>query len=299
MNKLYIRTCTECQKEFQSKSQRAKYCCEQCFKNATNRGAKTNYSKRLSKKNCKICNSEFEGTDKKNTCSNCQGKRLQYKTQKKEVRIVCKKCSKLLKTVQKSDIHQSTTQKGGTCDLCKNESRARASERMKKNNPNPLTGRAKPKIIKQTKDQISQRMKEKNPMFQKEIREKTSKTIKERIQNGEITYKTGKEHHNWKGNRDRAQVIRSRLYKLWTLPIMKRDGFKCCSCQKQGGRLEVHHIDPSFREILKKCLENRDINLLTDDEFECLIEDVIEQHKTCLGITYCVDCHKKIDPCRH
>lgn len=294
----YDRKCKVCDTNFSSFSRRAIYCCKECFKAAYKEKSKEGYASRTKQKNCKYCGDLFFGLGQQRLCDECKGKRTSSSKKIKTVFIHCCKCDVLLAEKVKRDIGQSDHQKGATCEKCKNESNIALSERMRENNPNPLTGKAKPKKIKETKEETSLRMKKSNPMFNTETVNKVKHTFKSKIISGEIVYKRGAEHHLWKGNRDRAQTIRTRLYSPWIFPILERDNFSCCNCGKKGGRLEVHHISPTFKEILEKVLHGRDLKNLTDEDFEVLINEVIEAHKDCAGITYCKACHKEIDPCR-
>ena len=138
-----------------------------------------------------------------------------------------------------------------------------------------------------------------NPMFNKEIVIKAKNTLSARIKSGEIVYKVGNAHHLWKGNRDRAQTIRTRLYHPWIKPILEHHKFKCCMCG-DGGRLEVHHEKIPFRDIIKCLLPNNSLEELSIDEFELFIETVIKYHieNNVEGKPYCVKCHKKVDKWR-
>jgi hypothetical protein len=139
-------------------------------------------------------------------------------------------------------------------------------------------------------------MREHNPMFNLDVRKRVSKTYKINSALGLHKIKTGKDSPLWKGNRDRSQIIRSRLYKIWISPILERDNFSCQECGKTNCRLEVHHIIP-FRNILKKFLFEDNIDSIQEDDFFKLCENIENYHKDnySIGITYCVDCHKRID----
>ena len=89
------------------------------------------------------------------------------------------------------------------------------------------------------------------------------------------------------------------MYKAWIRPILERDDFTCCKCGSVGGRLEVHHISPTFQNIVEKILNGRIMDLLSYEEFERVNDQIIEEHKNAIGITYCVSCHKKVDFQRH
>jgi hypothetical protein len=141
-------------------------------------------------------------------------------------------------------------------------------------------------------------MKMNNPVFDPTINAKVRTTYKQRVKDGIIVFRKGKDHWLWKGNRNRCQVIRSRLYRPWIRPIMERDGFSCTRCGNHGGKLEVHHCGKKFEEIVEEVLAGRKMNDLTDVEFELVSGAVIESHKRCEGKTYCPRCHGIIDPQR-
>jgi hypothetical protein len=111
-------------------------------------------------------------------------------------------------------------------------------------------------------------------------------------------FKKGKEHWLWKGNRTFNLTCRSRLYKVWILKVMKRDGFSCVMCCKKGN-LQVHHVR-ELRNIIKIVLELNKISDISvvdknSEIYERLINDVIKEHKLSDGITVCAMCHDKID----
>ena len=148
------------------------------------------------------------------------------------------------------------------------------------------------------KKKRSKLMKKKNPSFDPVVRKKASSTFRKKIKNGLIVFPKGNAHWLWKGNRNRCQTIRSRLYLPWIKPIMERDGFSCIHCGKHGIKLEVHHCDKSFEDIIIEILDGRKMNDLDSIEFEKVSDEVIKYHENCSGITLCVECHKKIDPQR-
>jgi len=141
---------------------------------------------------------------------------------------------------------------------------------------------------------LSIKMKTNNPMKDPVI----SKKVSEILKNREYLIR-GSDHWLWKGNRDRCQTIRTRLYKPWIRPILERDNFTCSKCNKRGGRLEVHHVNPTFREIVDLVLQNRKMDELSNKEFAVVSDEIVDIHKKCVGITYCVACHKQVDRLRH
>jgi 5-methylcytosine-specific restriction endonuclease McrA len=65
----------------------------------------------------------------------------------------------------------------------------------------------------------------------------------------------------------RAEHPTNKKYISWRIGVFKRDNFTCQACEKIGGRLQAHHIQPwvGFKEL---------------------------RYEVNNGITLCVDCHK-------
>jgi ribosomal protein L21 len=149
-------------------------------------------------------------------------------------------------------------------------------------------------------ERARKRMIENNPMVNPEVRAKVRSTVKRKIKNGLITYKRGKDHHRWKGNRKSSFTLRTRV-KPWTKSVLSRDGFKCTKCGRKRG-LEVHHIRP-FKEIVNICVKRLNVLPLNkmaaeSDNFERLAADVVKEHKLVDGITLCRKCHAEVDSLR-
>jgi hypothetical protein len=132
-----------------------------------------------------------------------------------------------------------------------------------------------------------------NPMKNPEICKRAHETMKKR---GNV-FPHGPAHKRWKGNRPFDQVCRTRLYKIWTWPIMQRDGFKCTKCNTTGA-LQVHHVYP-MREILQEAFRYYGLEQAptTDNMsiYETCLEKVLELHKMEHGITLCKKCHGIVD----
>jgi hypothetical protein len=133
---------------------------------------------------------------------------------------------------------------------------------------------------------VSKRMKETNPMKNKNTALKVGKIIKQKYKNGEIKKVIGKDHWLYKGNRGLNLEIRTRLYPAWTKLVLERDKFRCTKCDKRT-TLQVHHIRP-LRDIIDLFLTKK----LSKEE---LIREVIKEHKLSDGITLCKKCHSEID----
>ena len=79
-------------------------------------------------------------------------------------------------------------------------------------------------------------------------------------------------HWNWKGgiSPENHMLRNSAMYKIWRQAVFLRDNFTCQECNSFGGYLNAHHIKSwsRFPELRFK-INN--------------------------GITYCKDCHIKLD----
>ncbi len=76
---------------------------------------------------------------------------------------------------------------------------------------------------------------------------------------------------NWKGGATplHAKIRTSGEYARWRLKVLERDGFRCVSCGKTGGVLDVHHILPFVKYL----------NL---------------RFSVCNGTTLCKNCHQQL-----
>ena len=220
----------------------------------------------------------------------------------------------------------------GTCESCISESKERLSKRMQEANPmknkcvvdrvskslklyfeenNVVHSLQSKKKIQaslkefwdsekanQLKERFSNRMKEDNPMFHSSVRNSVSKTLKERYANGEISIPKGDKHWLWKGNRSFNLYVRSKLYKQWTIEVLKRDSFTCNNCGVVGGLLHVHHVRP-LRDIiadvlLVEGLESISVSSLKG-KWDALANEVVSSHSIDDGITLCPKCHGILD----
>ena len=178
-----------------------------------------------------------------------------------------------------------------TCTDCKEVNRERSSIRMTVNNPS-YKGRSyeevlktrKPKhvpedIKKRNKEKSSLRMKEHNPMKNPAIKEKMLATRATR----HYTYKTGQEHHLWKGNRTVARQIKL-ILKPWKKRLMAACNFTCTRCGARNCTLNVHHLKP-YREIQAEIFARYGINdpsklALTDEKLVSAFNDNSRSYKT-------------------
>lgn len=255
-----------------------------------------------------------------------------YKTFKQN--LICTNCSLTIKTVEKNITRTPIVEykKYKVCDSCKNKSSNRKSENMKKNNPmfneeirekvsasmkekwktdvefreaalkmlkrNGIRKIGKTTITDDGRKRISERMKIDNPMFNANTREKVQATNKKKDYS---FWPKGEQHWLYKGNRERSQTIRTRLYSKWTFPILEAANFKCERCGVDNVKIEVHHDSESFHNCVTRCSlkYDHDLHLMDESMFELLIQDVIIEHANINGICVCVPCHKIIDNQRH
>lgn len=275
---------------------------------------------------CRDCNNllELTNTSKKKICDECREKNFKnhFKTIIKQ-NILCKKCGSVIKTISKKGSKAKTEIVGNwVCSTCKKEGKFQTVERevlckrcnsfikkefvkktheTKNKNLKELCCSCKEEIKRINCINNSNRMKENNPMKQKNVVEKVKTTLKEKINRNELKYKKGEEHYLYKGNRTFGLECRSKLYKTWIFPILERDCFSCVLC-KSNAELQVHHIFP-LRDIIKTIFEKNKVEFKSayftrekDKElFEKLLNEVVLFHTIDMGITVCKTCHSKID----
>lgn len=288
--------CKICKRIFES--DKPGLVCKEC----KNDKARQDYANQKIEKECKYCGKTFLGTRNSCLCEDCNTTRI-LKPNEVERRVCCPRCGAIIGTkIIKFNFMPDLVIKGThLCPSCKEESRSKISARMKSDeNPSiKINGRKRNKNEGKTRQDIlketSERMRNNNPMKNPETIKKVRNTYAQKLSSGEIKTKKGRDHKNWKGNRKRAQTIRSRLYVPWIFPILEKYEFRCCVCGV-GGRIEVHHEEEPFRDILKKFLGNRILDDLSYDDFEILIDEIIKYHVDgVVGRPYCVEHHKQVD----
>lgn len=286
-----LKKCQFCKNNFETRYKKKNWCNDSKCILARKRQL---YEADVRAKKCK-CGKEFEGTRKSVACEECAYKAKHTANNPKEltiVDIICKRCGELQERKELlRDIYSDKIIKSfSLCRNCLQESIVNRSVNVK-GELNPNYKPNKIVIKKETKLEMSERMKINNPMFRKEVTKKVSNTIKKKIKNGILKYKTGKEHHLYKGNRKRSFILRSRL-KPWIKKWLEFYDYTCYGCKKRGGRLEVHHITP-FRDVISKYTKN--LESLSYEEFESISILIIDEHEKIEGIPVCKECHSKID----
>ena len=198
--------CIICKQEFETRDSRT-VCCKniECRKQYN----RLKYAKDTTECTCMICKKTYLATRKQrhDCCPDCiQSEPHIFKNQV-EQKHCCRQCKKVLFTKIKNvtqNIPEFVYDK--TCDDCKEKNKQAASKRMMLNNPSyknksysSIEDAKATKKLKQenkrkykTKDEMkaafSERMKQNNPMFNIDSRQKARETLKKRIEAGEITY---------------------------------------------------------------------------------------------------------------
>lgn len=293
-----IKNCKICNIEFNAR-EKATVICKNKICVSTYR--KEKYANRLLLKNCKICNKEFSGTKKAFVCSiECKET---PKDKKYEIiqTINCKYCNCFINTkIKKVNIfgkNTVATEIKRVCIECKTKNFKDWGERQTgENNTNWKEIKSTKRNRKYTDDERKIKMSIYNPMKNKDVADKVSKTLKLKYENGEIIRPLGKLSPLYKGNRTRSYSIRDRL-KEWKVRHLKECDYTCQRCLKRGGKLEVHHETP-FRELLKLELNGRILEDISYEDFEILCTNIVEQHKNIKGTVLCIPCHKIIDEYR-
>jgi len=252
------------------------------------------YITNLKLKTCHICNSTFNGTRHRKTCSpECTRKSKLNGMVKVFHRKFCKDCNILIsEKIKFGSLAKEINNNNKRCKKCSDINRHNWYI-----NRNKIKSEANKKSNGKKMETLKHRMKINNPMFKSETRLKVKKTLDEKIKSGIIKYKTGPEHHLWKGNRQNNSVIRTRL-KNWKKSVLEKFDYKCYHCESNIN-LEIHHIEP-LRNIIKK-FTDKPLKEYNQDskEFENLIFILINYHfNSNIGVCLCDKCHSQVDKFR-
>lgn len=111
----------------------------------------------------------------------------------------------------------------------------------------------------------------------------------------------GKKNPNYRGGITPLEknLRRNQFYERWRKSIFERDDYTCQKCGKRGCYLEAHHKNP-FVKILNSFLKTN-YNLDVGKDKEQLYRLAIKYKPffdISNGITYCTDCHIKMDKYR-
>lgn len=314
-----IITCVICSNNFE-KTTNSKYCSPACSKEASRQA----YIKRQAEKPCGHCGQLYVGSRNSSLCITCKTVKRPKNFKTVEAKLICTKCGDVMGTFTKSLTRAGTTKPHKVCDKCKQETSILRSKRLTECNPmhdpevaervsqtNKTRFETDPdyrqkmqeigrkagttyKLVntEEQRARARERMINDNPMKRPEVKA----VVQSKLKGGSLP--KGPAHGNWKGNRVRAQTIRTRLYPVWTFPHLEKAQFKCEECGAKDTKLEVHHESQSFKECLAECLNGVDINLLTEAELEAITQLVIKKHEQITGRVVCVPCHRIIDPAR-
>lgn len=261
-------------------------------------------------KECIKCKELFTGTQKATLCPKCyeeNRKRTMVHIYETITRpVICKQCEEIVSYEEVKDSYRTLSTKRGNayCDYCRNKRARERKERAEKRKERKRIERKKKrrntprkKMSEESRKRLSERMKRNNPMFDRKIRQKVSKTIRRGYETGRISVPAGQNNPLWKGNRSFNLTVRRRLYGVWIRPILERDGFLCTMCGA-GGQLQVHHLRP-LRDIIDTVGHRVGIdkfdNYRDDPRYDEYIQMVVDEHKLSDGITLCKKCHAKID----
>jgi len=304
-NILKEKTCAKCGKKFLAKNY--KTLCYECFCKKCREAKKNKFTRAITCRKCgKILRYEKVAIQKNNPkvveeryCDDCK-----FVTQK----ILCLKCGKHYKT--KTILYQTHVpkeRKFGHCNECKENWKRERGQFATKflneyNEMIKLHPELKPSMTEEGRNHNRQQMIQNNPMKDPNIAKKMGETIRKRVKSGKIKYKSGKDHHSFKGGSSFYDTCRSRLYSIWIRPVMKRDNFTCQVCGKKG-RLQVHHLKPFLQILLDIILLHEFRRENVDDLYNTnynlfleLVNEVVNAHRLEDGITVCKNCHIDLDP---
>jgi len=111
-----------------------------------------------------------------------------------------------------------------------------------------------------------------------------------------LPFAKGKDNPAWKGGISSLDnLIRKRLYNVWTKPIFIRDNWTCRHCGAKR-KLTPHHIRKftNIRNLILAKYPQLSIQII-EDKFK-LIDLIVNEHKLKDGITLCEKCHQKEHP---
>jgi len=139
-----------------------------------------------------------------------------------------------------------------------------------------------------------------NPKFAKYMRLIFSKANKERIRSLEELKKkseaqTGRKGSNWKGGITPLYKDIRTLFEAqeWRKKVFERDNYTCQKCYKQGIRINAHHKEKPFNQLLQQFLQEYSQFSPIEDK-EILIRLAMEYKPFWdinNGQTLCEDCH--------
>ena len=300
---MYTHTCNKCKITFTNNRPRG-WVCPEC--------QRTRYIHKTVAKSCAKCKTNFVGTVKQTLCPACRQKRGVYKYKHSyKIIFVCKHCGVYIKSEDRycTRKRSSNVDKSTVCDVCRKKRYKNTAMRMTLYNPSykgmsyeEALKRRKPKHVPEdikrlNKEKTSRRMKTNNPMKCADVVAKMLHTKSTR----RYTYKTGTQHHLWKGNRTVARQIKQILLP-WKRMLMKAANYQCTLCGASNCTLNVHHLTP-YRDIQANIFAKYNIKdpsklSLTDKTLTDAMNEIVKYHNDHpeIGIVVCEPCHASIDP---
>lgn len=132
-----------------------------------------------------------------------------------------------------------------------------------------------------------------------ERRQMMSDTMSNNRLLGVVPTLRGPDHSQWRGGTSRlTERLRGshQLYKLWKLPILQRDGYRCTACHRGSDevQLAVHHDGERFASIVRRHMPPYSVyRELTFDESTAVMEAIVSYHLEhgVSGVTLCYECH--------
>ena len=293
-----IKICKYCEREFQARINKT-YCCKE--KECIKKKSQDKYRLKLYLKNCIVCNEKFKAPKQIIICSDYCKKKYKEKNVKIVQKIYCKKCSSFIKeNVLFTNIYGKNTiskkKEDKVCKSCKDINFLKWAEKQKGENNTNWKDIKKVRKAKYTNEERKQMMSLFNPMKDEKTRKKVAKSLKEKYEKGEIERPIGRLSPLWKGNRRRSFTIRDRIG-WWKKENLERANYKCENCE-ENRKLEVHHKNTPFRDILSNHLNGRILDDLSLFDFEVLCNEISEYHKNEEGLVVCKKCHSEIDDYR-
>lgn len=96
----------------------------------------------------------------------------------------------------------------------------------------------------------------------------------------------GADNSAWKGGVTPLyeKIRHSFMYDLWRKKVFEKDNYTCQNCDRRGGNLEAHHLKSFFKIITEYNIKN------IGSAYGCEALWNINN-----GITFCQNCHAKID----
>lgn len=258
-DRTYERYCVICGKDLTG-TRRIKTCeSEECIR--ANKHLK--YQQRLTEKVCKYCGKTFAGKDKELLCSECKGT-LKATYRKTEQTVLCQQCGKIIRTQYKNITGMIVPTIYEVCEDCKNENsiknRENSSKRMKEHNPMFDKETAK-KVGDTERRQYLEKCKElgitpKPRQIRKEIKETPEETAKRMHEHNPM--------YNEKTKRKARETLQN---KIASGELIYKRGSE--HHLWKGNRPLTKHIRINLRKWVRKCFEDAHFTCQINGERKC------------------------------